>query len=390
MATRRDYTGNAVPTRLTAAINNSVTSFTINDDTGWPAGGGNGPFILTIDPDTSSEERCLVTTNTGGSLTGITRGYDDTSAVAHTAGADGSVIHSGSAVDLDEANRHVTTTTDDDHTQYMKADGTRHDLTARHAASTVIPVANPSALAVGDATAGGASGSLARADHGHNVPSASPVSVGTALAAGSSGNFVHSDHVHDLGAASIDALALFSTSIRPTYIDSSAPGTPITGQLWFDTTNERVMYYDGAAWQIAGGKAATCIISAASDTTITASSSEKMEFVGGDVIYDSDSMEDNANEEIDLPFVGIWDVKADVSRIGGSANFQWILKIVQDTNEVTGTLVENNGILGSRMTASAELYVSSLVPVSVEVQNLNGSNRNFRLRRFSATYKGPI
>lgn len=77
-----------------------------------------------------------------------------------------------------------------------------------------VAVAAPSALAVGDTTAGGASGALARADHGHAVP---VIAVGSmaildsgAADAGSSGEFADGAHKHEvksgLGAELTDAV----------------------------------------------------------------------------------------------------------------------------------------------------------------------------------------
>lgn len=48
----------------------------------------------------------------------------------------------------------------------------------------------------GDTADGGVSSNLARGDHRHAAPTATPVNVGTTNAAGSSGFLVHSDHVH--------------------------------------------------------------------------------------------------------------------------------------------------------------------------------------------------
>ena len=39
------------------------------------------------------------------------------------------------------------------------------------------------------------------------------------------------------------------------FSNSSAPSKPITGQLWWDSTNDRLQVYNGTAWQTAGGSA---------------------------------------------------------------------------------------------------------------------------------------
>lgn len=95
---RRVFSGNAVETTITAGINAAAASLTLTADTGWPTG---GQFVATIDPETSSEEKILAT-RSGTSVTIVERGWDDTSAASHAAGA--TIRHSISANDLDEAN----------------------------------------------------------------------------------------------------------------------------------------------------------------------------------------------------------------------------------------------------------------------------------------------
>lgn len=118
MPTRREYSGNAPATTLSGPITNASTSFTVTDGTGYPTGAV-GPFFLVIDPRTASEEKVLVTTRTGTTMSGAARGQDGTPAVAHSAGA--VVEHVWTAVDAGEANRHGADTTLDDHTQYHNA-----------------------------------------------------------------------------------------------------------------------------------------------------------------------------------------------------------------------------------------------------------------------------
>lgn len=217
---RREFKGAAIPTRLVTGIGTSETSFSINNNSGWPTGGANGTFYVTLDPGTADEERVLVTTQAGGLCTGVARAQDNTSAKSHPAGADGTVIHSSAAVDYDEANRHIFDTTIDQHTQYMMASGTRHDLTARHPAGTVIPTTTAGAAAVGGSAAEGSGVNLARATHTHGFATGAPVSIGTANAAGVSGSFPRLDHVHEIGAGAIDAAALFAAGV----VDSNALG----------------------------------------------------------------------------------------------------------------------------------------------------------------------
>ena len=97
----RQYAGAAIQSALTAGISNSATSFSISPTTGWPDG-SIGNFVLTIDPNSSSEEKILCSALAGGVITVVNRGYDNTTAVAHTASS--TVIHTITAIDIAESN----------------------------------------------------------------------------------------------------------------------------------------------------------------------------------------------------------------------------------------------------------------------------------------------
>ena len=106
----RNYAGAAVQSTLSAGITNVATSFSISLSTNWPTSN----FIITVDPNTSSEEKMLCASLTAGVIVVTTRGYDGTSAVSHLTGA--VVVHSISAIDLSEANQIANT-----HAQTSKA-----------------------------------------------------------------------------------------------------------------------------------------------------------------------------------------------------------------------------------------------------------------------------
>lgn len=205
MAVRRQYKGNATPTTLSSGITATSVAFNIDSNAGWPTGGVNGKFFVTFDPDGPLEETVLVQSQSAGACVIAStsdRGLDDTAAADHAAGT--VVIHSFSKTDADEANRHITTPGDDDHTQYMRADGTRHDLTARHSAGSVVPTAAPLALTTSQASAEGGGTTAARSAHVHGVTRGTPVATGTALAAGTTNNFADAGHVHTVGVGSIN------------------------------------------------------------------------------------------------------------------------------------------------------------------------------------------
>ena len=120
---RREYKGAATPTTITGGITNSSTSLTLTDATNWPT----GSFSLVIDPGLAGEEKILAASRSGTTVTLTTRGYDNTTASSHTAGA---IIYPvPTAIDFDEANALVNTPT------------TKGDILAASAASTMARVA---------------------------------------------------------------------------------------------------------------------------------------------------------------------------------------------------------------------------------------------------------
>lgn len=95
---KRNYSNNAVETTLAADIDSATSAISVLATDGWPP----VPFTILIDADQASEEVCLVTSkSTGGALT-VTRGWDGTTPLQHSAGA--VVKHAAVAVDFREAN----------------------------------------------------------------------------------------------------------------------------------------------------------------------------------------------------------------------------------------------------------------------------------------------
>lgn len=97
--TRRQYAGAAVATTITAGINTTDTTCSLDTTTGWPSSAGVS-FYVVIDPGTSVEEKCLAT-RSGSTLT-LTRAQDDTTAANHASGA--TIYPVFTANDADEAN----------------------------------------------------------------------------------------------------------------------------------------------------------------------------------------------------------------------------------------------------------------------------------------------
>lgn len=80
----KDYMGNAVGTTLDGGISSGTTVFAVVSGTGLPTG-SSGPFVVTIDR-LGTEEKVLVASRSGNTLTVQQRGYDGTAAVAHLTG----------------------------------------------------------------------------------------------------------------------------------------------------------------------------------------------------------------------------------------------------------------------------------------------------------------
>lgn len=114
--TRRKYKGNATPATISAGLSAGATSATISANTGWPT---SGPFYCVVDPGTSSEEKILVGSISGTSISSITRGVDDTSDQNHASGC--TIYPVFTAVDADEANELTATYSAQGHLVYQGA-----------------------------------------------------------------------------------------------------------------------------------------------------------------------------------------------------------------------------------------------------------------------------
>jgi len=95
------YGGAAVSTTLNGGISGSVTSITVTSGSGLPDGSA-GSFVLSIDR-AGTEEKILVASRSGNTLTVTERGYDGTVAAAHLTLV--SVDHVLDAYTVEQANR---------------------------------------------------------------------------------------------------------------------------------------------------------------------------------------------------------------------------------------------------------------------------------------------
>lgn len=122
----RAFSGSAVPTDITTAITPSTMSIPLNfasspiasgwvESEGANAGsvlGSSGNFLVTLDGGQSTEEHIICSGFSGNSLTVVTRGADQTTAVAHTppASPEGLVYPILGGIDGYEANYAVSQT----------------------------------------------------------------------------------------------------------------------------------------------------------------------------------------------------------------------------------------------------------------------------------------
>jgi hypothetical protein len=246
--TRRSYSGNAAPTTLAAGINGSDTTILIAASTGWPTG-SSAPFLVVIDRGQATEEKVLIQSRSGTTLTVATsgRGYDSTSAATHSAGA--SIEHCLGAIDVDEANAHVNDTGRDDHTQYHNT--SRHAAVS-HLIGTHLPA--PAAPAAVNATSSaGSSTSAARADHVHALDAAVAGS-GLGLSAGvlavnvdGTTLEVASDQVR-VRDAGITQAKMASGLRVPVVCTSSTRPTGVAGLLIYETDTNLFVVYNGSHW----------------------------------------------------------------------------------------------------------------------------------------------
>lgn len=82
---RREFSGSVLRTNLSSSISDTDTSIPVADGSTYPT--GVNPFVIVIDRGISSEEKILISSRSSNTFTVHTRGYDGTTAVAHTSGA---------------------------------------------------------------------------------------------------------------------------------------------------------------------------------------------------------------------------------------------------------------------------------------------------------------
>lgn len=189
---RNDFRGGAAKCTLHSDILADELAIVVDGDvSGWPTGASGRNFVMVLERGTAKMEKILCSALTSTTLTVVSRGYDGTSAKTHSSGTN--IEHGFGATVLDDYGRHVYDTASDDHTQYIRVNGSR-------AFSALTSIAG------------------------------TPVSVGTANASGSALTLARSDHVHDLADGSLDHAALFGAGVvNETALNASVAGAALTG-----------------------------------------------------------------------------------------------------------------------------------------------------------------
>lgn len=212
MTLTRVFKGAAVATTITQTWTNvspgSAATFTIASATGWPS---TSSFVAVVDRGLATEEKVLCSSRSGTTVTVASggRGFDDTTAVAHTTGA--TIEHDLDAATMTALVLHLNDTTqaESEHTGLLN--NTRHDVTARH-------------------TFGAAYG----------TPAAPADSSFTAAATGSATGPPHSDHVHKLPAAAPRGVVYRSANVTTDQAGITTIATDITGMDAITVTGDGV------------------------------------------------------------------------------------------------------------------------------------------------------
>lgn len=99
---RREFLGGAIATLTANTVSNVATSISLLNGNTFPTGSVN-PFVIVISRGFQNEEKILISSRSGNTLTVSQRGYDGTSAATHQAGA--TVHHVLDAIALQDMNK---------------------------------------------------------------------------------------------------------------------------------------------------------------------------------------------------------------------------------------------------------------------------------------------
>lgn len=83
---RREFAGSVLSTLLSSPVSNTATSFSVISGSSFPTG-ANNPFAIIMSRGEDEEEKMLISSRSGDTLTISVRGYDGTTAQNHLSGA---------------------------------------------------------------------------------------------------------------------------------------------------------------------------------------------------------------------------------------------------------------------------------------------------------------
>lgn len=206
-------TGGATDTVITSGMTASVpglgATFTVQDDTGYPA---SGKFTVVLDVGQPNEEKILINSRSGTTFMVGQRGYDGTVGQAHTSGVS-TVRHPLAAAIVQALIDHVDDIEADPHSTRL-LNNARHDITARHQFGAALGTPGvPVAMTPDLAGSAGVGSVPARSDHAHAIAAATAVTSGLANAEGVSSSFARADHTHDQAALSINTAELVDLAV---------------------------------------------------------------------------------------------------------------------------------------------------------------------------------
>lgn len=264
---RKEHAGGAVNTTLTSTITSGDTTMSVDAATGWPDG-STGPFYIVIGVDLGTEEKVLVTSRSGTSLLGVSRGEDGTAASAHSSGE--TVAHVFTATEADEANVLVAQTLGTVTTKGDQIVATGNGTLGRLAAgANGLPQVADSAQttgmkfaaltstgigtdAVGSAqiaadavgTAEIAASAVGNAELAADAVTTVKISDVTVTAAKLATDAVTTTKIADANVT----IAKFASGLQPVQVCTSGtrPGTPSVGMVIYETDTGKTLHYHSA------------------------------------------------------------------------------------------------------------------------------------------------
>jgi len=81
---RREFSGSVVRTTLSSTVTISATSIPVTDGSTFPSGAN--PFVIVLNRGLPIEEKVLISSRSGNTLTVSSRAYDGTTASEHLSG----------------------------------------------------------------------------------------------------------------------------------------------------------------------------------------------------------------------------------------------------------------------------------------------------------------